>query len=256
MPKPKFRLFGGPNGSGKTHVFNTFREKGIIHTETYVSADRIEADLNAHRTFWFNAYRVKVDEENFKLHILQSTLFREKIADKSFIENFTIKGGVLRIGKRVKINSYHASFIASFLVEALFQTGQSFAFETVMSHESKVKLLKQAQELGYKTYLYFIFTDTLSTNVARVQLRVLLGGHNVPETTILNRAPLVFENLPGAFEYANNAYVIDNSGEEAAAILIKEGATVIRARRYPNIIKAAVKEILRNLPDTYTIKTE
>jgi hypothetical protein len=33
-PKPKFRLFGGPNGSGKTHVFNKFKEKGIIHSRS------------------------------------------------------------------------------------------------------------------------------------------------------------------------------------------------------------------------------
>ena len=44
MPaKPRFRLFGGPNGSAKTHVFTDFREKGILHTEIYVNADKIEA---------------------------------------------------------------------------------------------------------------------------------------------------------------------------------------------------------------------
>lgn len=249
-------MFGGPNGSGKTHVFNTFRGKGIIHTEIYVSADRIEADLNKQKKFWFNAYRVKADEESFKQHILQSSLYSEKIQDQSFINDFTIKGGVLKIGAKTKVNSYHAAIIASFLVEALFQSGQSFAFETVMSHKSKIELLKQAQELGYKTYLYFIFTDTISTNVARVQLRVLLGGHYVNETTIRKRAPETFKKLPSAFEYSNNAYLIDNSAEEAAAILIKEGNTVTTVKKYPTIIRPAVKKILKHLPDTYTIKIE
>lgn len=168
MPKPKFRLFGGPNGSGKTHVFKKFKEKGIIHTEIYVSADRIEADLIKKRKFWFRAYRVKVDERAFKQHILHSGLYHEKIDDKTFIDHFVIKGGVLQISDQVKINSYHASFIASFLVEALFQTGQSFAFETVMSHQSKIELLKQAHEHGYKTYLYFILPI-----LCRRMLRVL-----------------------------------------------------------------------------------
>ncbi len=49
-PKPKFRLFGGPNGSGKTHVFANFKEKGIIHTELHVNADKIEAELKEKRT--------------------------------------------------------------------------------------------------------------------------------------------------------------------------------------------------------------
>jgi predicted ABC-type ATPase len=44
MPQPRFRLFAGPNGSGKTFFFNHLRSNGVIHTEIYVSADRIEAD--------------------------------------------------------------------------------------------------------------------------------------------------------------------------------------------------------------------
>jgi hypothetical protein len=40
MPlKPKFRLFGAPNGSGKKACILELKEKGIIHTEVYVNAD-------------------------------------------------------------------------------------------------------------------------------------------------------------------------------------------------------------------------
>jgi predicted ABC-type ATPase len=56
--------------------------------------------------------------------------------------------------------------------EKLFETNQSFALETVMSHESKVGLLRQAHEKGYKTYFYFIFADSISTNITRVKLRL------------------------------------------------------------------------------------
>jgi hypothetical protein len=94
-PKPKFRLFGGPNGSGKTHVFTNFKEKGIIHTEVYVNADKIEAELKEKRTFYFTAYRVKVDQDGFKQHITKSGLFKGKIKDKSFIDHFLIRAGVL-----------------------------------------------------------------------------------------------------------------------------------------------------------------
>ncbi|HEY4336105.1 MAG TPA: hypothetical protein VGM89_09410, partial [Puia sp.] len=198
-PKPKFRLFGGPNGSGKTHVFTNFKAKGIIHTEVYVNADKIEAELKDKRSFYFTAYRVKVDQDGFRQHIVKSGLFREKIKDKSFIDHFLISAGVLRIGDRVKINSYHGSFVASYLAERLFETQQSFALETVMSHESKVDLIKLAQRSGYKTYLYFIFADAISTNIARVQLRVLRGGHAVEEETIKSRAPRTFGLLPAAF---------------------------------------------------------
>jgi predicted ABC-type ATPase len=222
-PKPKFRLFGGPNGSGKTHVFKKFKERGIIHTEVYVNADRIEAEL------------------------------KEKVKDKSFIDYFVIKAGVLRIGKQVSINSYHGSFVASYLAERLFETKQSFAFETVMSHESKVDLLKLAHQGGYKTYFYFIFADSISTNIARVQLRVLGGGHGVAEETIKNRAPRTFGLLPAAFEAADSAYVIDNSNE-AVPILTKEGYAIVRAANFPSIINKPIQDILKGLSKAYAVR--
>ncbi|HKO81524.1 MAG TPA: hypothetical protein VJU78_14065, partial [Chitinophagaceae bacterium] len=72
--------------------------------------------------------------------------------------------------KKKQINSYHASFIATYLVNKLLLTGQSFCFETVMSHISKVQLLAEAKQAGYKTYLYFVFTDNVELNIARVKL--------------------------------------------------------------------------------------
>ena len=55
MTQPKFRLFGGPNGSGKTHVFRQFKKKRYIHPEIYVNADKIEAGIKMKGKFYFNA---------------------------------------------------------------------------------------------------------------------------------------------------------------------------------------------------------
>jgi predicted ABC-type ATPase len=168
MP-PKFRLFAGPNGSGKTSLFDNLRKNGFIHTELYVNADRYERELKENSRFNFNAYRVKVSQEDFLEHIKASTLFQEKIKDGNFITQIKIQSGVLIFDiPRNKINSYHASFIASYLVEKLLETEQSFCFETVMSHKSKVELLKIAKSKGYKTYLYFVYTDSPELNITRV----------------------------------------------------------------------------------------
>jgi len=253
-PKPKFRLFGAPNGSGKTHIFREFKAKGIIHTEVYVNADRIEAELKEKRRFSFNAYRVKVSEAGLGEYILASGLFHQKIKDKTFVEHFTVNGGVLRIGRQVAINSYHASFIASYLAERLFETKQSFAFETVMSHESKVELLKQARDQGYKTYFYFIFADSISTNITRVKLRVLDGGHGVKDETIAERAVRTFQLLPAAFNSADTAYVIDNSNE-AIAILSKDGTQISRTEEFAPIIRKPILQILARLGKEYAIGT-
>ncbi len=214
MPQPRFRLFAGPNGSGKTFFFNHLKSKGLITTEIYVSADKIEAEIKKNPIFNFNAYRVKVSEAEFKQHILTDGLFASKINDPSFLKAIQIVSGVLSIKlARKKINSYHASFIATYLVNKLFLTEQSFCFETVMSHISKVHLISQARGMGYKTYLYFVFTDNVELNIARVKLRVRQGQHDVDESLIKSRYPRTFKLLPKALALTDEAFVIDNSDQ-------------------------------------------
>ena len=214
MLQPRFRLFAGPNGSGKTFFFKHLKSSGLITTEIYVSADKIEAEIKKNPIFNFNAYRVKVSDAEFKQHILTDGLFAGKINDPSFLQTIQIEAGVLKIKlARKKINSYHASFIATYLVNKLLLTGQSFCFETVMSHISKVQLLSQAKTTGYKTYLYFVFTDNVELNIARVKLRVRQGQHDVDESLIKSRYPRTFKLLPKALALADEAFVIDNSDQ-------------------------------------------
>lgn len=206
----RFRLFAGPNGSGKTSLFTYLKQQGIIHTELYVNADRYERELKANGSFSFNAYRVKVSQQEFLDHIQTSGLF-SKLPDASFINSLEIRSGVLHLGiPTEEINSYHASFVASYLVEKLLETGQSFCFETVMSHQSKVDLLAKAASMKFKTYLYFVYTESPELNITRVKLRAAMGEHDVDEDTIRKRYARTFSLLPQALKIASEAYIIDN----------------------------------------------
>jgi predicted ABC-type ATPase len=207
--KPRFRLFAGPNGSGKSSLFKYLKSKGFIHTEIYVSADRIEADMRLNAQFNFNAYRVKVSLDNFINHIEKSGLLL-KMETPLDINSFVLKGGVLSIPK-TEIDSYLASFIATYLADRLFESKQSFCFETVMSHQSKVELLKRANKSGYKSYLYFVFTDNYLLNELRIKLRVEQGEHDVDKEKIRSRFFRSFELLKSALKNASDAFLINNS---------------------------------------------
>lgn len=221
--QPRFRMFAGPNGSGKTVLFEHLRSKGYIHTETYVSADRIENDLKTKGKFYFSSYRVKVTEDEFKEHILMSDLF-QKMEDISIIDRIYLKSGILTFkGEKKKINSYIASFIAIYLCNKLFETKQSFCFETVLSHPSKFELLKKANDSGYKTYLYFVCTDSWELNVERVKLRVLSGGHNVFHKKIETRYFRSLKNFSRAALIAHSTFLIDNSKEFTRIAELKDG---------------------------------
>jgi predicted ABC-type ATPase len=106
-----------------------------------------------------------------------------------------------------------ASAIAEFFRQRLLEARTSFTLETVMSHPGKVALLAQAQQLDYRTYLYFIATDDPAINISRVRSRVERGGHPVPEDKIVKRYHASLGLLMDAIRNSNRAYIFDNSGE-------------------------------------------
>lgn len=56
----------------------------------------------------------------------------------------------------------------------MYKNGNGFAFETVMSHKSKIKEIAAAKKKGYKIYLYFVCIDNPDINIERVKDRVYL----------------------------------------------------------------------------------
>jgi predicted ABC-type ATPase len=84
-------------------------------------------------------------------------------------------------------DAYVAASIADYLREDWLAAGQSFSFETVMSHRSKIDFFARARAAGYRTYLYFIATEFADLNVSRVRNRAALGGHDVPPNKIMER---------------------------------------------------------------------
>jgi predicted ABC-type ATPase len=94
---------------------------------------------------------------------------------------------------------------------ACLDAGESFSFETVMSHPSKIEVMRQANARGYRVAFYFVATESADLNVARVKQRVALGGHDVPEHRIRERYVRTLALLPEALEQADLAVLFDNS---------------------------------------------
>ena len=62
-------------------------------------------------------------------------------------------------------NSYHFAIIADFIRCSLTKNKNSFSFETVFSHPSKLDLIDFADRNNYKVYLYFIGTERPRMNL-------------------------------------------------------------------------------------------
>jgi predicted ABC-type ATPase len=89
--------------------------------------------------------------------------------------------------------------------------GRTFAFETVGSHPSRYKFMRQAHHRGYDVELFFISTENPEINVLRVAHRVMEGGHEVPRDKIISRWHRTMNMLPEYLQSCDSAQVVDNS---------------------------------------------
>ena len=96
---------------------------------------------------------------------------------------------------------------------ALIDNNQSFTFETVLSTDRNLKLLKRAKEKGYFIRCIYVLTADPKINVDRVFIRTQLGGHNVPKDKILSRYTKALNLSPQLIEICDVCHIYDNSNE-------------------------------------------
>lgn len=206
---PRLRIFAGPNGSGKSTLLLDLR--GRFSLGIYVNADEIEHTLRERGFLHLDDFKLTVNQQQ----LLDFFATGSTALSKSFAGEIPlrIERNVLVLQPSTSTNSYLAAGVADFLRHQLLLAKQSFTFETVMSHPSKLELLRLATQYGYRTYLYFIATETPAVNIGRVQNRVSKGGHAVPVDKIVDRYQKTLHLLPEAIRLVNRAYLFDNSGE-------------------------------------------
>ena len=205
---PRMRMFAGPNASGKSTL------KSVLPHELlgiYLNPDEIESKIQQTGFLELSAFGVTTTEDEILPWFRKSSLLQsDGLPDAANRLHFS--EGKLYF-KDVGVDSYFASVATDFMRYKLLDRKESFTFETVMSHASKVELLEKAQKLGYRTYLYYIATEDPEINISRVRNRVKLGGHDVPENRIVARYYRSLDLLMEAIKHTNRAYLFDNSGE-------------------------------------------
>ncbi|MCD4820967.1 MAG: hypothetical protein K8R11_02575 [Methanococcoides sp.] len=204
--KQRMRVFAGPNGSGKTAIVSEFIEKRdeLIDPTRHINPD----ELNLLDVLNFDNFGVKVDEGDFRDFVLKYH-FYEKLGIT--IQDLKIKDNCFYITKK---SSYMGAMLSDYLRQCLIKTNERlFSFETVLSHPSKIDFLKDAKELDWDVYLYFVSTNDPEINCVRVAQRVQMGGHDVPREKIYDRYTKANNNLFEALKHCRRAYIFDNSEE-------------------------------------------
>ena len=99
------------------------------------------------------------------------------------------------------------------LREKMIAEKKDFTFETVLSTDRNLLLLKKAKEQGYFVRCIYILTANADINVARVSARQAIGGHGVPEDKIRSRYSKALALIPQLVEVCDILHVYDNTNE-------------------------------------------
>jgi predicted ABC-type ATPase len=86
-----------------------------------------------------------------------------------------------------------------------------FTFETVLSTERNLILLKKAKDAGFFIRCIYILTSNPQINVHRVQTRYENGGHSVPEDKIRIRYDRCIKLIPELVQVCDIFHMYDNT---------------------------------------------
>lgn len=121
-----------------------------------------------------------------------------------------------RIHKQEKLGLLEANGEALDRIQAWLKASikahQTIGVETVLSTPKYRRLVRLAQSFGFEIRLLYVLLDSAEMNVERVRLRILMGGHSVPEDKIRTRRERSFRQLPWFLNQADIALIYNNSG--------------------------------------------
>jgi predicted ABC-type ATPase len=223
MTARRVRMIAGPNGSGKSSLIRDVLSQQSLPLGRYVNADDLEAALRNNGEFGFSSLGLAVDEQVLRDFFAEHPLGRNVKSD-----SLVVRDSRLSIDIRER-PGYIAAVLSDFVRRQWIALGESFTFETVMSSEDKVAMLRDVHQLGYRTYTYYVCTDSPAINRDRVEVRVKQGGHPVPADKINSRYHRSLSLLPTAILHSNRAYLFDNSGRAHRLIAEYESNVLVSA---------------------------
>lgn len=108
--------------------------------------------------------------------------------------------------------SFHAGRIMLERLHYLAKEMVNFAFETTLASRTFAYWIEELRKTGYVCHLVFLWLPSPELAIARVQGRVRVGGHNVPEAIVRRRYYAGIRNFFQLYQSLTDSwYFYDNS---------------------------------------------
>lgn len=125
------------------------------------------------------------------------------------------------IKRIIRCSDLDAAKLAEKYREEHLSNMEEFCFETVMSTDRNLKLLRRARNKGYFIRCYYVLTVDPMINVGRVEARVNNGGHSVPREKIISRYDRALELVKDVVDVCDICHIYDNSDRQPYRIFKK-----------------------------------
>ena len=134
---------------------------------------------------------------------------------KSTITRMAKTVGVYINADDIKISNscsdLEAAMKAEDLRENMVSNCEDFSFETVLSTDRNLKLLRKAKESGYFLRCIYVLTVDPEINKTRVRIRENMGGHTVPDDKIESRYYKALKLIPDLINICDIVHIYDNT---------------------------------------------
>lgn len=104
--------------------------------------------------------------------------------------------------------------------------------------------LRQDFYNGFFIRFFFVCTDSPEINIMRIAKRYLNGGHEVPMSKVFSRYYKSIENASLAVEFADRAYIYDNSIEDQIPQLLYRTKNGKIVKQYTDSVPEWAKQIV------------
>ena len=92
--------------------------------------------------------------------------------------------------------------------------GRTLVVETTLAGSGVLLLMETTRKAGYRIALHYVSVNSPEQALIRIRNRVVLGGHDVPESDVRRRFVRSRANLPAAISRADEVLLYDNTDSD------------------------------------------
>ena len=112
-------------------------------------------------------------------------------------------------------------------INYLLERRADFAIETTLATRALIKIVRQAQELGYEATVLYFWLNSPELAIQRVHDRVLAGGHNIPDPVVRRRYVMGLQYFFDTYIPVIDRWILADNSKPPFAV-VAEGTKQLR----------------------------